>query len=62
MMTFTGMATHREARRRRRPTMSVETVNPSSIFNYVLIFPGGRSRQRVPRASLVIGAIQHLSS
>lgn len=41
------------------PALNVETVDPSGVFNYVLIFPGGRSRQRISRVSLVNGAIQH---
>lgn len=42
------------------PLLSVETNDPSGIFNYVLVFSGGKSRQRISRVSLVSGAIQHL--
>lgn len=42
------------------PILNVETNDPSGVFNYVLIFSGGKSRQRISRVSLVTGAIQHL--
>lgn len=56
--TFSGISARQGALL--SPTLSVETVSPSGIFNYVLIFPGGRSRQRISRVSLVNGTIQHL--
>lgn len=43
-----------------RPTLTSESIDPSGIFNYALAFPGGISRQRISRVSLVTGAIQHL--
>lgn len=43
-----------------RPTLTTEDIDPSGIFNYALVFPGGTSRQRISRVSLVTGAIQHL--
>ncbi|MFO0632729.1 MAG: hypothetical protein U0168_07765 [Nannocystaceae bacterium] len=43
-----------------KPSATSESVNPSGVFNYTLIFPGGHSRQRVSRVSLVSGTIEHL--
>lgn len=43
-----------------KPALTVETIDPSGVFNYVLVFSGGKSRQRISRVSLVNGAIQHL--
>ncbi len=43
-----------------RPALNVETVDPGGIFNYTLAFPGGHSRQRISRVSLVTGVVEHL--
>ena len=43
-----------------KQSLNLETIDPSGIFNYTLVFAGGRSRQRISRVSLVNGTVAHL--
>lgn len=56
--TYTNIASRQGALL--KPALAAETINPSGIFNYVLTFSGGKSRQRISRVSLVNGTIEHL--